>query len=205
MTIEDVFFDQDQRTIAMANALALPELFEEIAQAAEATIPDAAEAMKDDYEGLIQLHFTVLRAAAVLKKASDAIQERALPIMPDRSEVEGVNTADGQHSLEVVKHKGGSSTQWQHNALWPTLTNQIVNRHPEVFYNPDTGERREPADEAQLFVDQVRTCVTPNWKKGDRVRNTKGLRTLGINPGDYSTYKEGKESIQYIDPLSEDA
>lgn len=203
MTIEDVFYDGDERMRAMSDALKLPELFNEITQASHVTMLDTAEAYKDDYETLLKLQHDILLAINELKQAYDVVEERSLRVMPEVTMVEGVVADDGRE-LEIVKSKGGSSQGWKHHLLWPKMTEQIVDLHPEVFYDPDTGVRRDPDTEARLLVEQVQTCVTANWKKGDTQRGTKGLRDLKINPNRYSTYKEGKAKVQFIPQAKEE-
>jgi hypothetical protein len=109
------------------------------------------------------------------------VEDELTKLMPGRYfSVEGLG--------QIEMHTGSKRTTWDKEGLIDVLVHAIGRTMPNLF-NADTGEEVNLLDHVRMLVTMFTDAATPSWK-------VTGLRSYGIDPGDYCETSYGRKTIQ---------
>lgn len=88
----------------------------------------------------------------------------------------------------LVRHSGKTRKGWDHDRLWSDVA-RAVRECPKAC-PMRRGEGGEILGDAEHLAAHVRACAGISyWKRG-------GMAPIGLDIGDYSTYSEGRATVE---------
>lgn len=177
---DDVLTDDGEQTeVALSNALSLPEVMDQVRYVNAVIVPDVAEALEYDAEGLALLLRDWLNLIDEMKESA-RVFELALyeALILPKQVIPGLG--------EVERSNSASRTQWQHADLMSKVVSVIADEL--VLFDEETGAIRDEASIVREVLTDFSKVNGYAWKPGrkqtEKVAAT-GLREFDLDPDEY--------------------
>ena len=133
----------------------------------------------NDVEFLATLLTSVREVRALLAECHDQIEDTLVAGMA------GLWRVEVPHVGVIVRHSGKKRTRWAHDDLWEAVVDAVLSE-------PQADENGEVLPPAEAVAVALRRAVGPGYWR------TTALRDYGLDPDEFCSTSEGRETVEVV-------